>query len=76
MSSEEKEKSRGLWWVVCVIALVPPLYVLSAGPVSVICLKAGISPEAVEAMYAPVIWLCEHTPLEGPLKWYLRLWNW
>jgi hypothetical protein len=76
MSSEEKGKSRGLYWVFGALALVPILYVLSAGPISAICLQAGISPEALEGIYAPVIWLCEHTPLEGPLKRYLRLWNW
>jgi hypothetical protein len=75
MSSEERERSRGLMWVVWLIALMPLAYVLSVGPVVATCDWAGWDFEGLDTFYAPLDWLCLHTPLKGPLKWYVRVWG-
>jgi hypothetical protein len=75
VSSEEKEKSRGLYWAIGAAVLGPLLYVLSFGPVAMVCDMAGWDREPVKATYAPVLWLITDTPLGGPLEAYLRLWG-
>jgi hypothetical protein len=75
MSSEEKERSRGLYWVVGAVVLVPLLYALSIGPVGRACERAGLDSDGVEAFYAPLEWLHGNTPLAKPLRWYVRLWG-
>jgi hypothetical protein len=76
MSSEEKERSGSLVWVIGVLALAPLLYVLSIGPVVMLCERAGVNGGAVRMVYAPVIWLHNNTPLQKPLEWYAGLWGW
>jgi hypothetical protein len=29
----------------------------------------------VAVAYAPLVWLYNHTPLQGPLDWYVSLWS-
>ena len=53
----------------------PLLYVLSIGPVFKFGGKPPLSLEFVEAFYAPVIWLHDHTPLKKPLEWYVDWWR-
>jgi hypothetical protein len=74
MPSEEKERSRGLYWVIGVAVIGPLLYFLSFGPVSVLWVRMQWSPGPFETFYAPLYWLGEHTPLAGPLEWYNGLW--
>jgi hypothetical protein len=62
-------------WVALVLALSPLLYVLSIGPAGWLE-KEGYLPRSVRSVYAPVIWLHDHTPLEKPLEWYGNLWGW
>ena len=75
MSSEEKERSRGLMWVVWLVALLPLAYVLSSGPVFLACEWAGLDLDGVDLFYYPLDWLHANTPLEKPLDWYLQLWG-
>jgi hypothetical protein len=75
MPSEEKEKSRGLYWTLAVLALLPLLYVLSIGPVVAVWHRAGGNMDAVWAVYFPIILLHDQTPLRKPLEWYMRLWG-
>jgi hypothetical protein len=68
-----RREKRGGWKVLALALLVglPLLYVLSVGP-------AGLFlPEAAwEAVYAPLIWLCQWwEPLAYVLLWNLRIWG-
>jgi hypothetical protein len=74
MPSEEKKRSRGLMWVVWLMALVPPLYLLSMGPVLLLWRRMGWHAEPFMTAYAPAYWLHDHTPLQGLIGWYMRLW--
>ena len=58
------------------VLLLPFLYVLSIGPVVAISEKTGRGHHAVEVVYAPVIWLHEHTFLKEPLERYAEVWGW
>lgn len=58
------------------LALLPVLYVLSIGPVVAVVEKTGVGEEAAHALYLPVVWLHDHTPLEKPLEKWGELWGW
>ena len=75
MPSEEKEKSRGLYWVVGAIILAPLLYVLSVGPAVWVARSNPALVPLVRAAYAPVTWLHDHTPLKRPLEEYVQRWG-
>ena len=71
---EEEVPSPGrsggtLAWV---ILAAPLLYILSIGPV---LRFGGKTLLPFDVIYAPVIWLHDHTPLEKPLEWYVELWG-
>ena len=51
------------------------LYVFSLGPVSLIAEKTKVNPAVLRQIYAPVIWLHDHTVLKKPLEAYVRLWG-
>lgn len=57
--------------------LLPLLYVLSIGPVVAIAerTKSTESLKLLKAVYAPVIWLHDHTILKKPLEAYVELWG-
>ena len=46
-------------------------YSASIGPAVLIFREP---PRAVEKFYAPLGWLAEHTPLDGPLSAYVEYW--
>ncbi len=72
----ESANFRPLAAVLLMLFLAPVLYVLSIGPVVALVQQTGQSHDAVEAIYAPVIWLHDHTPLKEPLERYGKLWGW
>lgn len=51
------------------------MYVVSFGPAAV-SIRNYDDPQlqTVRTMYAPVIWLHNNTPLQGPLEIYVRMW--
>ena len=73
----ERSRSTLVWPVMGLVAGLPVLYALSFGPVLRLC--ASVSPYRIPVwvgvIYAPLAWLHEHTPLRGPLDWYLGLWG-
>lgn len=76
MNEDAEAKSHaGRLSVVIVGALL--LYVLSIGPVVAIVAKSGL-PHAwvkpMEILYAPLIWVCEHTRLRVPMEHYVGWW--
>jgi len=76
----EPRERTGCGWAaaVCVVLviLLPAVYVLSLGPA--VRYYDGCSPamqNAIETVYAPLVWLHENTILEEPLRWYVELWD-
>lgn len=60
-----------------VLVLVPLFYVLSIGPVAAVVSrrKSPQGMQLLENIYAPVIWLHDHTMLEKPLEAYVEMWG-
>ena len=73
--SPPERKRDGVGVVLIVTFLMLVLYVLSIGPVAFVAsrLRHHTFNRAAETFYAPLIWLSDHTPLGGPLKWYVHL---
>lgn len=57
------------------VLAAPLFYLLSIGPVAAIWVKTQLPVGPLETLYAPVIWLHDHTPLKKPLEWYVELWG-
>jgi hypothetical protein len=78
--TESKEEAHGsgrslpLYGMAWFFVATPLLYVLSIGPVLAFGDKTLLRLEVVEVIYAPVIWLHDHTPLKKPLEWYVDWW--
>ena len=75
---DDVESNSGLaplTWL-SLLMLVPLLYVLSMGPVVAIVGKNQANVATIRAIYGPVIWLHEHTPLKEPLELYAHMWGW
>jgi hypothetical protein len=70
----EAEKPKSGWpWLTILLCSLPVFYVLSIGPVArFVCHRQN--PEWVTTFYAPLIWLCDNTPLSKPIELYLELW--
>jgi hypothetical protein len=57
------------------LCALPMFYVLSLGPAVWLADRGYLPTEPLQVVYAPLIWLHEHTPLSGPLDWYVELWE-
>ena len=64
-------------WFVIFVVVIPLLYVLSIGPVAALVSRTntGRGASVLTKVYAPVIWLHEHTILKKPLEAYVELWG-
>lgn len=73
-SSDSKGSSNS---VVTFLAVVPLLYVLSIGPAAAWVSRSnnGLGADVLTKVYAPVIWLHDHTVLKEPLEAYVELWG-
>ena len=60
-------------WLIGFLA-VPVIYVLSLGPIVALYDKTGWDTRTVEKVYAPVVWLHDHTILQKPLEHYIGFW--
>ena len=58
------------------LLVIPPVYLLSAGPVAMMQLNGCISPRSkfVSQLYAPRGWVYRRTALHKPLGIYMHLW--
>lgn len=57
---------------------LPLVYLLSIGPVAFVCEKTSSTTSirnTVLAVYAPIIWLHDHTPMKMPLENYVNWWE-
>ena len=73
-AAEPKSSIGGFWW----LAALPLLYVLSIGPVLKVVQSSGPNPakrSVLRQVYAPVVWLHDHTFLEKPIEAYCGLWG-
>jgi len=61
-------------WTVATVITLLLLYVLSLGPMIVVCKKFPIAREPVGIFYRPVIWLANHTPLGIVADPYFNFW--
>ncbi len=64
-------------WLLVFLFAVPLLYVLSIGPAAVLIIPAQDQRivRVFERIYAPVIWLHDHTLLKEPLEAYVESWG-
>lgn len=63
-------------WITAVLLMAPVVYVLSFGPADYAmkcCNARGV--KIVLTVYAPVVWLHDHTLLREPLEWYAAFWT-
>ena len=74
MDEEHIQKSNRGGIAAMVIAL-PIFYVLSLGPVVLIAKKHDYNGHALKQVYAPVIWLHDHTFLKKSLEAYVGFWE-
>ena len=72
---EESGKHSSYSVYVLTLVAVLLLYVLSVGPVAKFAVKNGLNRNTIRWIYAPVIWLHDHTFLEKPLEGYLDIWG-
>jgi len=74
---EKREEGGWQRWAgyAALVLLALVLYVLSLGPFLLLCDRMGWGRSAVSVVYAPMIWLYDNTPLQGPLDWYVSLWS-
>lgn len=49
-------------------------YMVSVGPAAVIALRFEWTFPFLVRVYAPLDWLCDHTPLNDALHWYVQFW--
>jgi len=54
---------------------LPLIYLLSVGPAVVIVVKVPKLRNPVRAVYAPMIWLHDHTSLKKTMDSYLGFWE-
>jgi uncharacterized membrane protein YhaH (DUF805 family) len=73
MSDEPGRRPRTwFWWVILALLI---LYAPSMGPVGWIS-NRNESWTIFDAVYAPLIWLCESSePIAGGINWYLDFWR-
>ena len=64
-------------WLIILVVAVPLLYVLSIGPAEAVFSRTKNSRtiNLLGKVYAPVIWLHDHTILKKPLEAYVELWG-
>ena len=74
MAHEWGRRATGCLVLLGLLSLLGPLYVLSIGPAALYASMTG-QKDAVRRVYAPVIWLHDHTPLKTSLEKYVELWE-
>ncbi|WP_395750805.1 hypothetical protein [Prosthecobacter sp.] len=65
--------------VLAILVALPLLYALSIGPAAYCLSKFNVgrsTEDMVEAFYAPIIWLADHTSMEKPIDSYIEWWEW
>jgi hypothetical protein len=71
----EQTPDRSGWAWAARITSLAVLYILSIGPVVAITKSNPGTVTTVQAIYYPVRWLHEHTPLKRPIEVYASFWG-
>ncbi len=74
-SVEKHHVTRALHHLMVGLVVVPLIYILGVGPAIVIVVKAPKLRDPVRAVYAPMLWLHEHTSLKATMDPYLAFWE-
>lgn len=76
-ASQAADSKGSSGWLIIFVVAIPLLYVLSIGPVAAVVSRSQNtqSMNLFGKVYAPVIWLHEHTILKEPLEAYVELWG-
>jgi hypothetical protein len=74
-SAEKHHVTRALHHLMVALVVVPLIYILGVGPAIVIVVKAPKLRDPVRAVYAPMLWLHEHTSLKATMDPYLAFWE-
>ena len=76
MSEEANDKGRSSGWGTWAALLLATLllYVLSVGPAALVIEKTGAGDAVAGVVYAPLIWLRDHTALREPMDDYVVFW--
>jgi hypothetical protein len=79
--SEQRQSATGVYLAIALLVCLPPLYVLSIGPVGFILDAAGVEHDDwlahfARACYWPLLWLHDNNTVAREwLEWYLKLWG-
>lgn len=73
--TESGGMARTFHYVIAVVIGLPLIYILSVGPAIVIVVKVPKLREPVHTVYAPMIWLHDHTSLKQTMDPYLAFWE-
>ena len=76
MMEQSKETSRRSGSFTLLLAAIPVFYVWSLGPA--VRWHSACPPsmqKVIQAVYAPLEWLHDNTPLKEPLKRYVDMWE-
>ena len=57
------------------LIVLPLIYLLSVGPAVIIVVKVPSLRGPIHAVYAPMIWLHDHTSLKKHMDTYLAFWE-
>ena len=66
--TEEHNQMSNRSGIVAMVIVLPIVYVLSLGPVVLIAKKHDYNGDAIKRVYAPVVWLHDHTFLKKSLS--------
>jgi hypothetical protein len=72
---EKNLLTRAVHHLVVAMVLLPFIYILSAGPAIVIVVKIPKLRAPIHTVYAPMIWLHDHTGLKNIMAPYLAFWE-
>jgi hypothetical protein len=71
MITERAYNSHAAAWTLSVVA-VPVVYLLSVAPLDILTRDSPVDPppDWLQVYAVPAIWVCNNTPLKGPLEKY------
>lgn len=75
MMNEEHAQESNRSLIAAMVIVLPIIYVLSLGPVVLVAKKHAYNDNAIKRVYAPVIWLHDHTFLKKSLEAYVGFWE-
>jgi hypothetical protein len=76
--ADDPEKNRSirvLHHIVVALIVLPLIYILSVGPAIFLVVKVPKLRQPVHTVYAPMIWLHDHTFLKKTMDPYLAFWE-